>query len=279
METDSAFSFMKLDSAVKDGINIGKRMQLFDEKEERLDTVNDDIRLIQKKNGLTFGTDALLLASYIQEKPDALAMEFGGGSGIISLLVLTRKKAKAVTIAEIQPSFAKLCERNATLNALSDQVTVLCADIRALSPDEDDGSYQFVFTNPPYMANAGIVNQTEEKAIARHELSGGIADFCAAASKKLKYGGNFYCVFRPERLTDLLDAMRKNGIEPKMMTMVHPSFSMPPCLVLVKGKRGGKPSMVCTKPLFLYADDTHGQNSEAYDAILEKGNFPADFFA
>ena len=79
-------------------------MQFFSETDERIDTVNDDIRLIQKKNGLTFGTDALLLASYIQEKSDSAAMELGGGSGIISLLVLTRKKAGSVTIAEIQAS-------------------------------------------------------------------------------------------------------------------------------------------------------------------------------
>ncbi len=253
-------------------------MQRFSPSDERLDVVNDDIRLIQKKNGLTFGTDALLLASYIQEKENSRAMEFGGGSGIISFLLLTRKKAQTITIAEIQPSFAELCERNAELNGLSDAVKVLNADIRTLSPAEDDGSYQFVFTNPPYMSNVGIVNHQEEKAIARHELSGGIADFCAAASKKLKYGGHFYCVFRPERLTDLLDAMRKNGIEPKMMTMVHPSFALPPCLFLVKGIRGGKPSMICTKPLFLYADEKHDLNSADYDEILTSGNFPSHFF-
>ena len=126
--------------------------------------------------------------------------------------------------------------------------------------------------------NAGVFNQRTEKAVARHELSGGIADFCAAASKKLKFGGNFYCVFRPERLTDLLDAMRQNDIEPKMMTMVYPSSALPPCLVLVRGKRGGKPSLVCTKPLFLYADNTHKESSDAYKHILATGSFPADFF-
>ena len=32
---------------------------------ERLDIVNENIRLIQKKNGLTFGTDAYLLAAFM----------------------------------------------------------------------------------------------------------------------------------------------------------------------------------------------------------------------
>ena len=58
---------------------------------ERLDYVNDDLSLIQNKEGLTFGTDALLLAGYCSGKKK-LGIELGGGSGIISMLVLTRKK-------------------------------------------------------------------------------------------------------------------------------------------------------------------------------------------
>ena len=33
--------------------------------DERLDKINEDLQLIQKKNGLTFGTDALLLAAFV----------------------------------------------------------------------------------------------------------------------------------------------------------------------------------------------------------------------
>ena len=35
---------------------------------ERIDEVNDRLRLIQKPEGLTFGTDALLLAGYLSGK-------------------------------------------------------------------------------------------------------------------------------------------------------------------------------------------------------------------
>ena len=36
--------------------------------DERLDRVNENITLIQKKDGLTFGTDAFLLAAFIKEQ-------------------------------------------------------------------------------------------------------------------------------------------------------------------------------------------------------------------
>ena len=53
---------------------------------ERLDAVNERITLIQKKDGLTFGTDAFLLASFIKPRKSGRALELGAGTGIISLL-------------------------------------------------------------------------------------------------------------------------------------------------------------------------------------------------
>ena len=39
--------------------------------DERIDEVNEQLRLIQKKNGLTFGTDAYLLAAFIRPQSSA----------------------------------------------------------------------------------------------------------------------------------------------------------------------------------------------------------------
>ena len=35
---------------------------------ERLDEINEQLRLIQRENGLTFGTDAYLLAAFCRRK-------------------------------------------------------------------------------------------------------------------------------------------------------------------------------------------------------------------
>ena len=43
-----------------------KGMTLYEN--ERVDYVNDSLSLIQKTDGLTFGTDALLLAGYVSGK-------------------------------------------------------------------------------------------------------------------------------------------------------------------------------------------------------------------
>ena len=64
--------------------------------DERLDYVNEKITLIQKKNGLTFGTDAFLLASFIKSQRYANAAELGCGTGIISLLCAAREKLNKI---------------------------------------------------------------------------------------------------------------------------------------------------------------------------------------
>ena len=117
--------------------------------DERLDEVNEQLRLIQKKKGLTFGTDAFLLAAYVKSSPRSRAVELGGGTGIVSLLLAARNKLKSITAVEIQESFASLIERNAELNGLSEKVSALCSDVRALTPQMLGGEVDLVLSNPP----------------------------------------------------------------------------------------------------------------------------------
>ena len=132
--------------------------------DERVDDVNESIRLIQKRNGLTFGTDAYLLAAFIRPSPRARAVDLGSGTGIIPLLLLARNKVSSVTAVEIQTDFAELIGRNAALNRLEDRLTSLCTDIRTLTPERVGGEVDLVLSNPPYMrCDSGKRNLHDEK--------------------------------------------------------------------------------------------------------------------
>ena len=241
---------------------------------ERVDAVNDSLSLIQKPDGLTFGTDALLLAGYVSGKYTKGA-ELGGGSGIISMLLLTRDKIRNCTAYEVQKEYAELISRNAEYNSLSERLTSVCTDIRDLPASED---FDIVFTNPPYMkSTSGKSNLSDKKAIARHELFGDIRDFTEAASRILKFGGAFYAVYRPDRLTDIISAMRECGIEPKRMTFVHADTDSEASMVLIEGKRGGKSGMQLTKPLIIYKDKTHKEYRDEMNYIMENGSFSPEY--
>ncbi len=241
---------------------------------ENITEVNENIRLIQKKNGLTFGTDAFLLAAFIKAQKNGVAVELGGGTGIISLLCASREKFKTVYCAEIQRDFADIISRNAELNQLDKKVVSLCADVRNIKSADIGFEVDAVFSNPPYMkVDSGKRNEHDEKFIARHEVCGDIGDFCACAKRLLKHGGLFYCVWRPDRLTDLICAMRENMLEPKEMCFVHANTTSAPSMVLVKAKKGAAASVIIDEPLFLNFDNDPKMLTERAKKIYEECNF------
>ena len=241
---------------------------------ERQDFVNDKLTLIQQTDGLTFGTDALLLAGYINGKYKR-GCEFGSGSGIISMLLLTRDKIDSAVALEVQEEYAELTRRNADLNGLDKKMITVHTDIRDYKSDVE---FDLIYTNPPYMkTNSGKQNSLEKKNIARHEVCGDIYDFCESARKMLKFGGCFAAVYRTDRLIDLLDAMRKSRIEPKRITLVHADSDSEPSMALIEGKAGGKCGLLLTKPLIIYKDRSHSSYSEDMNYIMENGSFPSEF--
>ena len=235
-------------------------VDIFDD--ERLDKVNEKIELIIKKDGLTFGTDAYLLASFIRPQPSARAAELGAGTGIISLLLASRERLSHIYAIEIQEDFSRLIERNVLHNGLNDKVSVLCKDVRDIRAQNTDGELDVVFSNPPYMrTDSGKRNASDRKYIARHEVFGDIGDFCLSANRLLKHGGKFYCVWRPDRLSELMGAMRDNRLEPKTMIFVHADEESEPSMVLVSATKGGAPSMHVLPPLILHSADSRGDRA------------------
>lgn len=224
-------------------------------EDERLDEINESLKIIQKKQGLTFGSDTYLLSAFVSAMPNGNAADLGSGTGIASLLCAARGKFKKIYSVEIQREFSELIERNAALNKLDDIITPICADVREIKSAHTGGELDAVFANPPYMrADSGKRNQSDEKYIARHEVFGDIGDFCAAASRLLKFGGLFYCVYRPDRLADLMYALRVSKLEPKVMVFVSSDTKTEPSAVLVRAKKGASSSMKLCRPLILHSE-------------------------
>lgn len=225
--------------------------------DERLDEVNERITVIQKKDGLTFGTDAYFLASFIKPQKHAHAVELGAGTGIISLLCAARDKLGFIDAIEIQEDFYDIAKRNVELNGLDARIRFVCADVRNVASTTVGGEVDVVFTNPPYMTvDSGKRNTSDRKYIARHEVCGDIGDFCAAACRLLKHGGRFYCVWRPDRLTSLFAAMKNNALEPKRLVFVHGDAKAEPSMVLVSATKGGAEGLRILPPIILHETDT-----------------------
>jgi tRNA1Val (adenine37-N6)-methyltransferase len=110
-------------------------------------------------------------------------------------------------------------------------------------------------------SDSGKRNEHDEKFIARHEVFGGIDDFCACASRLLKHGGKFYTVWRPDRLADLVCALLQHRLEVKKMVFVHATPQSQPSVVLVQSTKGAAAGNTVSRPLFLHDNREDAKNN------------------
>ena len=118
------------------------------------------------------------------------------------------------------------------------------------------GSFDLAVCNPPYFPpSAGPLPKGEARRTARTEEACTLEDVCRAAGRLLRWGGAFCLVHKPERLTDLLCALRGEGLEPKRLRLVSLRPERAPSLLLLEARRGGKPGLAVEEPLILENPD------------------------
>lgn len=214
------------------------------------------------------GTDSFLLSDFVRPKlkKGARVCDLGAGIGLIGLLLLNYCPEMTVQNVELQPEAIAMARRNAEENGLQEKMLLHHGDLRALRGVLPAGETDLVVSNPPYFRqNSGGKATGALRLAAREEATCTIEDVCAAAAYLLRWGGTFSLVYRPERLTDLLCAMRENAIEPKRIRFVEKQAGLPPILVLVEGRRGGKPGLIYDAPLAVYHEN--GRETTIMDQI------------
>ena len=237
----------------------GKNMQ-----QERWEALQGDLHLLTSREH-TFGTDAFLLARFAGAKRRDRAADFGTGCGIIPFLWYRDGSLPFPCFAvDIQPQAIEQCRRSIERAGLEGEIVPLSADIRSLAGIEP-ASLTLITCNPPYkVSGGGILSKAQSDKIARHETLCTLSDICKTASRLLQFGGRLCLCQRPERLCDLVCAMRENGIEPKRMQFVHKDAASAPWLVLVEGRRGGKPFLNVEPPFLM---TKHGVPTQAAQAL------------
>ena len=229
---------------------------------ETLDTLTiGNIQLLQRENGYRYSLDPILLSRFVNIKKSGRVIDLGSGCGILPLLLARLSDVKELIGIEIQSGLAERSRRNVKLNALQGRVQILqgdICDIRNLLPVN---CADLVVSNPPYRRRAsGRIAPDDERAIARHELVGQLADFVAAGSWLLNNGGRFTVIYLAERLPELMAAMVAVRIEPKRLRMVHPRQGESAKMVLLEGRKGGHPGLQVEKPLYIYKNNGIGRD-------------------
>lgn len=222
---------------------------------ETIEKLSDKIELIVSKEH-TFGTDTILLADFSMPKKHELAVEFGTGCGAIPLYWCSMTQVKSVIAIDIQATACSQLKRSVQLNHIENIIKVVHADIKKSIQDIPLHSCDLVVCNPPYKAvGCGIVNNNNQRKIARHEHECTIDDVTKAAAQLLNFGGRLCICQRMERLCDVINSMKKNGIEPKKIRFVQQRISSAPKLFLIEGKRGARSGIIALPTLLIENND------------------------
>lgn len=202
-----------------------------------------------------FGTDAILLAKFARPSKKDVVCDLCTGCGIIPMLFEAwGNKPKKSYGVEIQAEAVELFEKSVSENKLGDRVIPVRADLTKKEellrvPRE---SVDVLTVNPPYFkAESGSERLSPAQAAARHELLCNLEQVIMAAAALLKYGGTLKICHIPERLTDLICLMRKYNIEPKVIRFAQNRGQNKPYLVLISGKKGGKPGVIVDEPMIV----------------------------
>lgn len=223
-----------------------------------------------------FGTDAVLLADFARPscwgaaRDHEVICELGTGCGILPLLwhrIPRAADAPPIHCVEVQPHAVQLARRSMEYNGLSGQVAVHEADWNRLQPLFPEGTFQRVVVNPPYFPpGSGKTSLSPAARLARHEQPGGLEALAAAAARLLGNGGRLCLCHRPERLADVMAALRSAGLEPKRLRLVQQRGDTTPWLLLLEARKQGRPGLAVEPALLMETEE--GKPTAEYGRIL-----------
>ncbi|MEW5735397.1 MAG: methyltransferase [Thermodesulfobacteriota bacterium] len=231
----------------------------------------------QPRRGYRFSIDAVCLAFFVRADGSERAADLGCGCGIIPLLLSHRFPGIRVWGVEKQVELAELAARNIAENGLSDTLSCVCMDLRELPAGPVTPPFDLVVSNPPFhRTDSSRVSPDFQRAAARHEIFANAGDVAAAAGRLLAKEGRLCLIYPADRLPGCLDAMKKNGIRPARLRMVHSRQGEEAELALVCGVKGERGELQTEGPLLLFdAPGVYSAEAAAMIAGKEFQAFPA----
>lgn len=222
--------------------------------------------LEQPASGYRTNVDALWLAAFASRAKRATAcLDLGAGVGAVGLAMLTVDAVEQVTLAEIDPLLSALAEKNSAPFGLRAATRVL--DLREPLEDALRHRFDLVVSNPPWAARPTRPSPDPRKARARTADPDTLIGFVRAARAALGAAGRACFVYPANELPHLLSALRKVGLEPKRLRLVHPLPDAPARAALVEAKPA-RPGGLRVESAFI-AMHAPGEWSDEAAAILD----------
>ncbi|MDR1138526.1 MAG: methyltransferase [Clostridiales bacterium] len=181
----------------------------------------NNLRIIQRKGGFKFGSDAVALVNFVNVRPVGVALDIGSGTGIIPILLAGKLGFGTVYGVEIDTDMATLSQQSVQLNNLQNSIKIINAPIQDISQYLSAGSCTVITSNPPFnKVGCGQVSGNDSIAQARFECSLTLQETLKAASYLLSTGGKLYMIHQIYRLAEIMYECTTVRLQPKVIKLV-----------------------------------------------------------
>lgn len=203
----------------------------------------DGLKIYQYEDRFKFSLDSILLAEFVELKGNTKTIvDFCTGNAPVPLILSTKTKANIYGF-ELQKNIYDLAYDSVKENKLDNQIKIINDNLVNVSNYLSDECVDVVTCNPPYFKydkNSSLINENEEKAIARHEIKMNLEELVKAAKYILKEKASLYLVHRCDRLEEIFDTLYKYGFKIKKLQFIYAGFEKEAIMVLIKATKNGK---------------------------------------
>ncbi len=228
-----------------------------------------NLKIVQNSEWFSFSLDSVLLPNFVTiNKSTRRILDLGTGNAPIPLILQTKTEAEIYGI-EIQKEIFELAKESLQLNELENKINLINDDMKNMDKYFDQEYFDLILTNPPYfkLNELSKTNELVQKTIARHEVAITLDEILQLARKYLKNNGYFAMVNRTERLIEVVDAFKKNNIEPKRICFIHPKKDAESNMFLIEGRKNGNTGLKVLPPLL-----AHNEDGTYTDAVIKYFN-------
>lgn len=210
------------------------------------------LQLWQPKDGYRASTDPVLLAACCGARTGETVLDMGCGVATAALCLGRRVPGVILSGVEIQPGYAALARQNAARAGITMQVAT--GSVLKI-PRELLTDFDHVITNPPYYRPSGTPAGNPDRDLAlREEVA--LADWIAAAQRRVRPGGWLTLIIRADRLDDAMRALYPVMGSVRILPL-SPRQGREAGRVVLRARKTGRAALRLLAPFILHSGPRH----------------------
>ncbi len=211
------------------------------------------VQLKQLKNGYRFGSDAVLLASYVCAKKGNL-LELGAGVGAVSLGIAWRYPECRIIAVEKDPLIVELLKENIFKNDMSGQIVAKQTSIENL-PKNFESYFDHIFANPPFHKLTGTKPKNRYRNLAHLGDKLNLRDWIMRAIWACKPKGYVSFIIRADRTDEVISIFFSQGMGEITLFPIWPVRGSPANRMIITARKESRTSCIVLPGIILHNTD------------------------